>query len=349
MDIKKYLEEKKDNVTKKAKQVALTGLAAATILGGVAGLTGCEQKDFSDINYSDMMSMLEEDFKKCYENFEYDYIGVFENNKKYYLAFLNEETAENVSYLITRSQYKIIKNCVEILKDNKSVKVMENGAVYFLKEVLERAEVQEVRSIVGKVVDQLDPIVYEEENSVDNVSEGCPQFDIEQTGDIPKLFESFVSEYNNQIFSGDTEMQDFVADEFVVKKTVDFPGVVVGNNDNIDESEKIIVLQIIDYRDRDGDGEYDGYVAINSVCDDKVLANSLYNDLADFVDNENVTFEDSAYHISMNVFGDERYADLNKRLKDYFDLLQVFNLNSVSHCLRLPNDRKNSNVFELIP
>ncbi len=344
MDIKKYLEEKKGNVTKKAKQVALTGLAAATILGGVAGLTGCEQKDFSDINYLDMMSMLQEDFKKCYDNFEYDFIIVNEYDKEYYLHFFNDE-AGDVVYSITKSQYTAIKNCVEILKDDESVESFgETGAV-FGKELLESAEAQELRSIISEVVDQLDPIIDKEVSSVEdnNVNGGRPQFNIEQSDDISKMFESLISEFS-QMSPDDPEMQDFVADEFVVKKTVDSLGLYRGNNGNINESEKIIVLQIIDYRDRDGDGEYDGYVAINSVCDDKVLANSLYNDLADFVDNENVTFEDSAYHISMNVFGDERYADLDKRLKDYFDLLQIFNLNSVSHRQILPNDD-----FQLVP
>lgn len=207
MDIKKYLEEKKDNLGKKAKQVALTGLAAATILGGVAGLTGCEQKDFSDINY----------------------------------------------------------------------------------------------------------------------------FDIEQTDDISKMFESFISEFS-QMRPDDPELQDFVTDEFAVIK-----------------SGETIVLQLIDYRDRDGDGENDGFRALNSVCNNEELANSLYDDLANFVDNENVTFEDSTYHISMNVFGDERYADLNKRLKDYFDEPQIFNLEGFSYRLKSSNNRKDSSDIELIP
>ncbi len=103
MDIKKYLEEKKGNVTKKAKQVALTGLAAATILGGVAGLTSCDRNIEADdtpaktglqepisVGYP-VIESIENLFKDQKEDFDLNYVGVNKYKEQYWIDLIQKQ------------------------------------------------------------------------------------------------------------------------------------------------------------------------------------------------------------------------------------------------------------------
>lgn len=83
--LQEYLEAKKDGFKKTAKRAAITGLVAATILTGAAGLTSCEKDPVhadtsttqSSVNPTlQPANKIENIFKEKKESFQLDYLAV---------------------------------------------------------------------------------------------------------------------------------------------------------------------------------------------------------------------------------------------------------------------------------
>lgn len=84
-NLKEYLEAKKDDFKKTAKRAAITGLVAATILTGAAGLTSCDKDPVHADTGTTQGSLnptlqpvnkIENIFKEQKQSFQLDYLAV---------------------------------------------------------------------------------------------------------------------------------------------------------------------------------------------------------------------------------------------------------------------------------
>lgn len=141
-NLKEYLEAKKDGFKKTAKRAAITGLVAATILTGAAGLTSCEkdpvhadtsttQTQVETKSVDQIVSELEQFYEKEGKPFELQEISVTKVDDYYALSLkeLNDEglLRKGVIYDVSSEFYDKIK---EMSKSRKGINILEEDRGY---------------------------------------------------------------------------------------------------------------------------------------------------------------------------------------------------------------------------
>lgn len=172
MNIKKYLEEKKDNISKNAKKAVATGLTVATILAGSSALTSCDEnniEDLPDVNYLDLMSMIDEDINNFNEGFEYAGFMIFSNNNNYVLSFVDEFATDNASYNITKEQFKTIKETALDLEVEEGIYQESEDVIVIVNDVLQLEQLDNVRKIISDVVQKQDPYRIKQQSFTDEM------------------------------------------------------------------------------------------------------------------------------------------------------------------------------------
>ncbi len=157
-NLKEYLEAKKDGFKKTAKRAAITGLVAATILTGAAGLTSCDKDSVQaetkpgvtetvKTSAVEIANSIESKMKETKPNFKLDQVGVVGVDGSYSITIQDlfdkeDGDAEMIGnskiqfdYDIDKDTFDKIFNLANASKDNSiEVKVIND---YYGQEIIQ--------------------------------------------------------------------------------------------------------------------------------------------------------------------------------------------------------------------
>lgn len=287
MNFNDYLKEKKNNISKNAKKAVATGLTVATILTGSSALTSCDRdniEDLPDVNYSDLMSMIDEDINSFNEGFEYAGFMIGRNDNQYVLIFLDEMATDNASYNITKKQFDTIKKSVRGLSIEDGVNNINENSIVISNEILRLDTMDDIRKILADVVQKQDPY---------RIEQNTYSYQTEQ---YPNEFncKSVIEEYIAELAKDHSEYNNFNIDEIIITKD--------------QEKNTRVTIEIRDYYDNNNDGIDDRYRSFE-ILDDKFGEKLImFLDIAvDDDEYEDIQFNDEKYVINSNIFNNYDY------------------------------------------
>lgn len=287
MNFNDYLKEKKNNISKNAKKAVATGLTVATILTGSSALTSCDRdniEDLPDVNYSDLMSMIDEDINSFNEGFEYAGFMIGRNDNQYVLIFLDEMATDNASYNITKKQFDTIKKSVRGLSIEDGVDNINENSIVISNEILRLDTMDDIRKILADVVQKQDPY---------RIEQNTYSYQTEQ---YPNEFncKSVIEEYIAELAKDHSEYNNFNIDEIIITKD--------------QEKNTRVTIEIRDYYDNNNDGIDDRYRSFE-ILDDKFGEKLImFLDIAvDDDEYEDIQFNDEKYVINSNIFNNYDY------------------------------------------
>ena len=185
-NLKEYLEAKKDGFKKTAKKAAITGLVAATILTGAAGLTSCDKDpvqaetkpgvtEVVKPTVDEVISSIESNVKEIKDNFELDGLNVVNNGGKcrFVLQDIDEATIDDedelgmkflVAYSVSEDFFNKVYNKVQG-NENENLSIIEmNGiiGVSFKKEAIKDERYADILAEIQSIVESNEPSYYED-------------------------------------------------------------------------------------------------------------------------------------------------------------------------------------------
>ena len=184
--LEEYLEAKKDGFKETAKKAAITGLVAATILTGAAGLTSCDKDsveaetkpcvtDVVKPAIGEVVSSIESNIKEIKDNFELDRFNVVNNGGKcrFVLQDIDEATIDDedelgmkflVAYSVSEDFFNKVYNKVQG-NENENLSIIEmNGiiGVFFKKEAIKDERYADILAEIQSIVESNEPSYYED-------------------------------------------------------------------------------------------------------------------------------------------------------------------------------------------
>lgn len=286
MNIKKYLEEKKDSISKNAKRAIATGMIAASIITTGVATTGCESVE----------SQMQEKFNDFKENFEYDYIlAVKEKENKFVLFFAYQNSGETIAYNISEEQYNQVVEIVE--NSSKFASVDDRGIVLIHPEGFD-GDKKALMEVLNDVVKKEKPFDY---NDQQYLAVGDYEDKLNMLSQITKSVSgthSFnVDEMRVSTKSPETDMtttEDIDNDEEIENEDID-------NEEEIEDNEKDFTYIYLDNQN---------HMSLTAEAMDVMAYSSLVSKINEFQDRDFITCNDKYYSINLNQLKAEHNSDI---------------------------------------
>lgn len=171
-NFKDYLEAKKGSIKDKAKKAAITGLVAATILTGAAGLTGCD-KEPVQAGTEGAVEAIESKVRGIKDNFEFDSFNVVNNGGECRIvlhdrdeATVNDESSLGLKFIITYDVTEDFYNEVyEKVQGDENVLVSSLYGVkgiMFEPEAMKDEKYADILAEIKNIVANNEPSYYED-------------------------------------------------------------------------------------------------------------------------------------------------------------------------------------------